>query len=266
MPPWKILVVDDQAINRHALSQLLEQDGRAVVVGRASDGTEAMRLVREKSPDVITLDLEMPRMDGFTFLRLVPSVRRTPIIVVSTDSRPHSVFQALELGALDFVVKPSVGEISQNSDAGRELREKVLAAAEYGNRIPATDAPPEREGTTGFRNSGISCVVLAASTGGPPLVQQFLESFTEPPPFSILVAQHMPARFTEALAERLRKRVSMPVSEIRQAEPILRGRAYICPGGLITQLKSVAGHPIARVSAPTTERYAPCAEDRKSVV
>ncbi|MBI5497166.1 MAG: chemotaxis protein CheB [Deltaproteobacteria bacterium] len=260
MGPWRVLVVDDLAVNRHALSTLLEADGRAIVVGRASDGAEAMRLLKEQAPDVITLDLEMPRMDGFTFLRLVPGVRPTPVIVVSTDSRPHSVFQALELGALDFVVKPKTGDISQATEAGRELREKVLVAAEFGGRARSTEPLPERESTGGFRASGITCVAVAASTGGPPVVQKFLEAFTEPPPFSVIVAQHMPPRFTEALAERLRKHIKLPIGELRQAEPILRGRAYICPGGLVTSIKSLAGHTIARITPATTERYTPSAD------
>lgn len=257
---WRILVVDDMAVNRQALATLFQGDGRATVVGRASDGQEAIRLLRETRPDVVTLDLEMPRMDGFTFLRIVQNVHPVPVIVVSTDSRPHSVFQALELGALDFVVKPSVGELSPDSAAGRELRDKVLAAAEYGGRSRPPERLPERE-VTGFRRAGIECVVVAASTGGPPCVQEFLDAFTEPPPFTILVAQHMPPRFTEALAERLRKRVKMPVSELRQAEPVLRGRAYICPGGLITTVRNVRGHVVARITPSTGDRVAPSADE-----
>ncbi len=156
------------------------------------------------------------------------------------------------------MVKPTAGDIGAHTDAGRDLREKVLAAAEYGTRVPGPDVP-ERE-STGWRSSGISCVAVAASTGGPPFVQALLESLTEPPPFSVLVAQHMPARFTEAFAERLKKRVRFPVSELKQAEPILRGRAYICPGGLISTIKSVAGHPIARLTPPMGERFAPSAD------
>lgn len=256
---YKVLVVDDKALNRAALTMLLEADGTATVVGRASDGQEAVRLVHETRPDVVTLDLEMPRMDGFTFLRILQSVRPTPVIVVSTDSRPHSVFQALELGALDFVVKPGIGDLVPDSAMGRELRSKVVAAAQYATRMLTSETAPERE-STGFRRATIGCVALAASTGGPPVVQQFLDAFSLPPPFSILVAQHMPPRFTEALAERLRKRVKMPVSELRQAEPILRGRAYILPGGLITTVKNVMGHVVARVASAAPETLTPNAD------
>ncbi|MEW5851968.1 MAG: chemotaxis protein CheB [Myxococcota bacterium] len=256
---FRVLVVDDSPTNRVNISNILQTDPRLVVAARAGDGQEAIRAVNEYQPDVITLDLEMPRMDGFTFLRILQSSRPTPVIVVSTDSRPHSVFQALELGAVDFVVKPVHGGVTVLHEAADELRDKVLASALYAGRLTGNEVVQEKE-ITQARRSGIKCVAVAASTGGPPVVQAFLESFSEPPPFSIVVAQHMPARFTEALAERLAKRMRFPVAELKQAEKVVPGRAYICPGGLITAVKNVGNDVVARLSPPAAERYSPSAD------
>jgi two-component system chemotaxis response regulator CheB len=251
------LVVDDSAVNRTRITSILETSGRALVVGKACDGQEAIKLVQELQPDVITLDLEMPTMDGFTFLRILRSTRPTPVIVVSSDSRAHSVFQALELGALDFVAKPMRVGVADLAQVAEDLLAKVLNAAAVGARKKGDmEVPPERE-TTQVRRATIRCVAVASSTGGPPAIQMLLEAFSQPPPFAVIVAQHMPPRFTEAFAERLSRRVALPVSEVKQAERILPGRAYICPGGLVTALKLVGGEVVARVSPAGPDRMAP---------
>lgn len=260
--PCRVLVVDDSAINRNKLTTILEEGsrGNAQVVGRARDGQEAIKLVQDLSPDVITLDLEMPNMDGFTFLRILQITRPTPVIVVSTDTRPHSVFQALELGALDFVAKPVRAGWVELQDVAGELLEKVLAASQLRSNRPKPTEPVVERDVTSVRRAGIRCVAVASSTGGPPAIQQLLEAFQKPPPFSVVIAQHMPPRFTEALAERLAKRVKMPVAEIKQADHIQPGHAYICPGGLVTSLKVVGGDVVARVTPPGADRLAPNAD------
>jgi two-component system chemotaxis response regulator CheB len=254
----RVLVVDDMAVNLHAFTSMLQEDGRMVVVGRASDGHAAMRMVQQLQPDVITLDLEMPKMDGFTFLRLLHATRPTPVVVVSSDSRPHSVFRALEMGAVDFLVKPAAVGRAPLGDLGAVLREKVRAVARLGLRPPLGETlqAPEAPATE-YKPSGILCVAIGASTGGPPVVQQILEGFVDPPPFAVVVAQHMPPKFTEAWAERLSRRVRMPVAEMRQAQAVQSGQAYICPGGLITTLKSVGSVVVARISPLRDERFAP---------
>lgn len=220
----RVLVVDDSAPLRGALAEVLEEGG-CEVVGRAMDGSVALSLVHEQDPDVITLDLEMPRMDGFTFLRILGKTRAIPVIVITSDARPESALLALELGARDFVVKPA-----RPSDV-RLLKTQLLARvrllAGLRRRIPPTWSPPPEVPYP----SSTRLVAIGCSTGGPRALRDILTRLRPPLRTPILIAQHMPPRFTEAFADRLKKATSLDVAEARDGETLTPGAVRIAPGG-----------------------------------
>lgn len=277
--PIRVLVVDDSAFNRRTLGDILQAIGNVEVVGKAADGDEALRLTAQLDPDLITLDLEMPRMDGFTFLRLLMARKPTPVIVVSGYSAKENVFRALELGALDFVAKPARTVTTDLSGIQRELAEKVqmvrmLAPAGVdpkrrgglfkGNATVsgAFPAMPERE-MTPPSDAPKRLVAIGSSTGGPTAL---LEVFARQVPVTsaaFVVAQHMPEKFTRTFAERLDRLGGVRVQEAQEGAliPLRAGHALVCPGGRcleVTRTGSAPGVLAARVVAPVAEdRYVP---------
>lgn len=227
----RVLVVDDSAHNRRAITQALSQAPDVEVVERAADGEEGLRKVHALKPDVITLDLEMPRLDGFTFLRLLMAHDPTPVIVVSSWAHRTDVFKALELGAVDFVAKPAKGTSGDLAAVGEELLEKVRGARSARSRVPAEDQPegPPR------------VVCIAASTGGPPAIQRLLEAVAAESSLALLIAQHMPPRFTHAFAERLNRVSAFRVKEAEEGDRVKAAHAYIAPGGRHLELSRRAG-------------------------
>ncbi len=238
----RVLVVDDSAYNRQTITAMLETLPGVEVVGRAMNGKEALQLCFDLDPDVITLDLEMPEMDGFSFLRLLMARRPTPVLVVSGYAQRENVFRALELGALDFLAKPGreispdlkgieaelVAKISmvRRLQAVR-LQHRAKALAEQSRRAMPPSPPPQPHRS----NEPPKVVVgIAASTGGPPAVQQLLASLDPSLPISVFVAQHMPARFTRAFAQRLDRIVAFRVREAVDGEPAVAGNVYVAPG------------------------------------
>lgn len=223
-----VLVIDDSPGNRRTLSQLLESAPDVEVVGRASDGEEGLRQATLLRPDVITLDLEMPRLDGFAFLRLLMANVPTPVIVISSYAHKADVFKALELGAFDFIAKPGRAGKDDLERLRRELLEKVRAV-----RLIRPDARRRDTPLATRRGAERSLLIAAigASTGGPPAVQRLVEAVAPQVPLCLLVSQHMPARFTQAFAERLDRIGAWSVSEARDGEIPLAGHVYIAPGG-----------------------------------
>ena len=256
--PITVLIVDDSATNRRALSALLETAPGLEVIGRASDGEEGLKKALQLKPDVITLDLEMPRMDGYSFLRLLMARAPTPVIVVSSYGHPSDVFKALQLGAFDFVARPSEGDEAGFKKVRAELIEK-LRAAKYMRRdeAKAPAAAPKAKATKVPQAEGAKLVLIGASTGGPPAVQKVLESLVGLP-VCVVVAQHMPARFTQAFAERLDQALAFRVSEAKSGDPILPGRVYIAPGGEQLELEERGGALVlaVKLSAPN-DAHAP---------
>jgi two-component system chemotaxis response regulator CheB len=220
----RVLVVDDSAPSRAAIADVLE-DGGCDVVGRAMDGSVALRLLEEANPDVITCDLEMPRMDGFTFLRILQKTRATPVIVITSDARPEAAIMALELGARDFVVKPSrPGEMRMLQS---QLVTRVRALTAASNRAtPAWGGPVDVS-----LPAGVRAVLLGASTGGPRALRDIVARLRRPPRLPVLIAQHMPARFTEAFADRLCKTSGFDVREARHGDVVTAGQIRVAPGG-----------------------------------
>jgi two-component system chemotaxis response regulator CheB len=277
--PIRLLVVDDSAYNRRTIAEVFAGSSEVEVVGKAADGEEALRLASLLKPDVITLDLEMPRMDGFTFLRILMTKQPTPVIVVSSYSQKENVFKALELGALDFVAKPT----AQISPDATDLREQVLQKVLLVRQLRASFAPPppmsrravsgnfgpdgrplapesERAIRTGYL-APKHVVAIASSTGGP---SALLEIFGKIPPTStsaIVVAQHMPDKFTRTFAERLDRKGAVRTTEAVEGDRVARLTGFVCPGRQCMELMQNGVELRLTVSPPRPEdRYVPSAD------
>ncbi len=241
----RVLVVDDSAYNRQTIAGMLEASPEVEVVGRASNGQEALRDALLLRPDVITLDLEMPRMDGFTFLRLLMSRLPTPVVVVSSHSQQQNVFRALELGALDFVAKPGVGATAELIAIQAELLDKINLVRALRPAAPRPAAPPPQPVESGPKAAPgappLGLVVLGASTGGPPALQAVLRDLPADVPLAFLVAQHMPPGFTRAFAERLHRAVALRVKEASDGDPVDAGQVLVAPGGHHLSVRLEAG-------------------------
>jgi two-component system chemotaxis response regulator CheB len=246
-------------------SHILEGSDDIEVIGKASDGEEALRMALQSKPDAITLDLEMPRMDGFTFLRILMSKQPTAVIVISSYSQKENVFKALELGAIDFVAKPA-RQFMPDEAIRREIIDKVRLVRFLRPLTPARStarAPAPVRGADAGAASLRHIIAIASSTGGPTALVALFERFPEHFPGAILVAQHMPDRFTHTFAERLDRRGPLRVSEAVDGEPVLARRGYVCPGGMCMELVGggAQGELRLRLVAPTTsDRYVPSAD------
>jgi two-component system chemotaxis response regulator CheB len=267
----KALVVDDSAYNRTIITRMLESDEGIEVIGSATDGVDAIAKTLRLQPDVITLDLEMPNMDGFTFLRWLMRERPTPVLVLSSRSDSRSVFRAMELGAVDFLAKPET-RISKSIESIRdELVSKVHAVLnlEMGKVQSTIElissegvAPSARkEDDKPVEKSPIEIVAIASSTGGPPAIQAILTAL--PPDFgaAIVISQHMPPGFTKSFAERLNKLTPLMVSEAAAGERIGPGMVLIAPGGyhLIVR-KDRTGLSTELVTRSPGDKYVPSAD------
>ncbi|MFO8058901.1 MAG: chemotaxis-specific protein-glutamate methyltransferase CheB [bacterium] len=238
----RVLVVDDSAFNRRTISEILETSGAAKVVGVARDGEEGIKKAFETRPDLITLDLEMPRMDGFTFLRIVMKSLPTPILVISSRSEDKNVFRALELGAIDFLAKPS-SHLQTSQVLRQELLEKLKVVEELKMRnlqrqvnraaSPEMGLTPEKlaEVKPAAVETPASALVMGASTGGPSALQAIIGSLPGDMGTSILISQHMPTGFTRAFAERLDRNSAFRVKEAEDKDVVEPGTVLLAPGG-----------------------------------
>jgi two-component system chemotaxis response regulator CheB len=244
----RVLVIDDSAVNRRLLSDLLGRDHDVEVIATAADGESGLKLALSERPDAIALDLQMPRVDGFTFLRLLMAKRPTPVVVFSSYARKADAFRALELGALDFVARPARPLLPDDA-AVVELLAKLKGVRHLG---AGALRPSRPEGTPTRRAPRLA--VIGASTGGPPALTRILGRLAADLPLAVLVAQHMPARFTKAFAERLNRSSSFEVEEARGGEELLAGRALIAPGGSDLSVECVGEQLRTRVSVPPEGR------------
>lgn len=234
MKKIRVLVVDDSAFMRKLISDMLSDSGSIEVVDTARDGVWALEKLKLIDVDVITLDVEMPRMNGFEALKKINELYRIPVIMLSSLTREGAdiTIKALELGAFDFVLKPSMG---QNMDSVKdELIEKILLCV-HGKR----KAVPEERKTSSIQlpsipkltQSGIKAVCIAASTGGPKALSKVMSMFPEDFRIPVLIVQHMPAGFTKAFAGRLDSGSNLNVKEAEHGDEIKPGCAYVAPGG-----------------------------------
>ena len=233
--PVRVLVVDDSALMRKLIPQILERDGSIQVVGTAMDGSFVSKKIEELRPDVITLDLEMPRVDGMDTLREIMRTHRLPVIVVSAHSTQgaSTTFKALSMGAFDFVAKPRDAASAHMDQIGDELVSKIKAAA--GTKLPAVQpavAAPARARKPLIRQQGAPSKIIAIgiSTGGPNALQYVLAQLPGDFPAAIAVVQHMPEGFTEMFARRLDECCAVEVKEAQSGDMLLAGRVVICPG------------------------------------
>jgi two-component system chemotaxis response regulator CheB len=259
--PIRALVIDDSAYNRRTLTQLLEESGEVKVIGSAPDGDDGLKEALRLEPDVITLDLEMPRMDGFTFLRLLMARRPTPVIVVSSYARKANVFRALELGAVDFVAKPSRFITKEIESIRDELLEKIRTVRQLKPEHlgPAKPAPERLSPARPLRpRRPVRVAAIGASTGGPPALQHILTALPADLDLALVLVQHMPARFTAAFAERVDKAAAIEVREARDGDRIEAGVALLAPGGLRTEVMARGDDLFLRVRPePDPDSYVP---------
>ena len=241
----RVLIVDDSAFMRNALSAMLSSDHDIAIAGTARDGLEAVEKVAALKPDVVTMDVEMPRMDGITAVKHIMEKTPVPIIMVSslTIDGAHETLDALDSGAVDFIPK-NLSELSVNIVKIRELLiEKVKTIGRHGvaRRMVRPAARPVAAGTaietpkplvvrsTGERR--VTLVAIGTSTGGPRALQDLIPRIPKEFPVPIVIAQHMPPNFTKPFAERLNSLSQITVKEAEEGETVKNGVAYIAPGG-----------------------------------
>jgi len=232
MNPIGVLIVDDSPTVQSVLKSILSASADIEVVGTASDAFEAKDLIVEKGPDVITLDIEMPRMDGITFLKRLMTFRPIPVIMISSYTRENSLrtFEALDAGAVDFVAKPTKDVRTGLLELKYEITAKVRAAAGANIRPALPFAKPQEPSPTARTKFSDKVIALGASTGGTYAIRRLLESM----PFDmnpIVIVQHMPRRFTKAFAQQLDSLLTLEVKEAEDGDRLSRGKVLLAPGG-----------------------------------
>ena len=276
MPPngkIRVLVVDDSALMRQFISDILRSDPRIEVAGTARDGKDALAQIRAIKPDIVTMDVEMPNMDGLKALEEIMKINPIPVIMVSTMTQEgaETTLKALALGCVDFIGKPS-GSISLNiKDVGREIIDKVIAASTAKVRTrtnifaapakPLSPANDFRRMTPPLMGTGhYDIVAIASSTGGPMALSELLPKLPKKFPVPIVITQHMPKEFTGSFAKRLNESSQIEVVEGFEGLTLKPGRAVIAPGGSHLVIKRRQGTAVCSLSdAPPVLSVKPAA-------
>lgn len=266
----KVVVIDDSAYNRRTITRMLQEMENVEVVGYATNGEEGLRRIMDLRPDLVTLDLEMPRMDGFTMLRIMMGSFPTPTIVISARSDDERVFKALELGAADFIAKPSDSISEEIVSIKKDLFAKVRNVFHLNvSRLRRFDEPSSlaARAAQGFdlqlpvrpeRVSRFELLAIGSSTGGPPALQVVFGSLPPDLPFGIAVSQHMPPGFTRTFAERLNRSLPYEVMEAKDGDLVAPNRILIAPGGRNMIFQATAEGVRARIINPSpSDRYIP---------
>ena len=235
--PIKVLVIDDSALMRKLLRGVLERDGDIEVVGTAQDPFDAREKIKQLNPDVLTLDIEMPKMDGLTFLRNLMRLRPMPVVMVSslTERGADATLAALQLGAIDFIPKPKLDIQEGLEELAAVLVDKVKAASTARPAARAAE-PSARAGearaarTITELGTTDRLIAIGSSTGGTEAVAQILAALPADAP-GVVIAQHIPEVFSQRWAERMDRESAIAVAEARDGDPILIGHAYVAPGG-----------------------------------
>lgn len=278
MAKTKVVVVDDSALVRSLLAEIINRQPDMACVGAAADPLIAREMIRSLNPDVLTLDIEMPRMDGIDFLSKLMRLRPMPVVMVSTltERGAEATLRALELGAVDFVAKPKIGVADGLRQLGADITEKIrsasrarvrkLAAAAGGTAGTAGGpgaagpAAPRPAVAAMGRLSTEKIVFIGASTGGTEATKEVLLGLPPDSP-AVVITQHMPPGFTTSYAARLNGLARIAVKEARDGERILPGHAYIAPGGLHLSVERSGANYIARVQdGDPVNRHKPSVE------
>ena len=269
----RVVVVDDSALVRSLLAEIIDREPDMCCVGVASDPLVAREVIREKNPDVITLDIEMPRMDGLDFLARLMRLRPTPVVMVSTltERGAEATLKALELGAVDFVAKPRIGVADGLRQLGTDITEKIRTAARA--RVSRLVAPPTASLTPGGvaaarqaapaalgRLSTEKLIFIGASTGGTEATRELLVQLPADSP-GVLITQHMPPGFTKSYAARLDGLARIRVAEAVDGQRVLPGHAYIAPGGTQMSVARSGANYVMQVSdGEPVNRHKPSVE------
>ena len=266
----RALVVDDSALVRRLLSEILSRDPEIEVLGTAQDPYVARDKIKELTPDVITLDVEMPRMDGLTFLENLMRLRPMPVLMVSslTEAGAEVTLQALELGAVDFVTKPKLDVAHGLEEYAGELIAKVKAAARARPRVGGArplDVPARLDADAVLAKRALRAsyrttdrlIAVGASTGGTEAIREVLQRMPADAP-AVVIAQHIPAAFSRPFAERMNRASAMSVAEAVDGQPIVAGCAYVAPGDHHLLVERDGGHFRCRLSkGPPVNRHRP---------
>ena len=271
MAKTRVVVVDDSALVRGLLAEIINRQSDMQCIGAAADPLVAREMIRDLDPDVITLDVEMPRMDGLDFLSRLMRLRPMPVVMVSTltERGAEVTLRALELGAVDFVAKPKIGVADGLKQLGADITDKIRAASRAHVRRPAA-ATPAAAGRTAVappmpapslgRLSTEKIIFIGASTGGTEATKEVLLGLPPDAP-AVVITQHMPPGFTTSYAARLDGLCRIRVKEATDGERILPGHAYIAPGGLHLSVERSGANYIARVQdGEPVNRHKPSVE------
>jgi len=268
MKRFKVLIVDDSAVVRQVLAQVLGAEPDIEVIGMASDPLFAQQKMQQQWPDVIVLDIEMPRMDGVTFLRKLMRERPTPVVVCSSLAveGAETTLQALDAGAVSIITKPNLNVHDFLRDASNDIVAAVRGAAAANLRnlraaaprkLVAKETPPAPASATAMAQTTERIVAIGTSTGGTMALEKVLTSLPRVCP-GIVVVQHMPAQFTAQFADRLNGICEIDVEEARDGQRVLPGLALIAPGGLHMSLKRSGAYYLVEVKdAPPVNRHKP---------
>jgi two-component system chemotaxis response regulator CheB len=262
-----VLIVDDSAFMRRLTTQIIEASGEFVVAGTARDGYDALAQVHALAPDLVTLDVDMPQLDGLQTLGYIMSETPRPVVMLSagvTATGQEATLRALELGAVDFVLKPS-GSISLDLESISARLIDALRAAVGANpaglRMLPRTASARRTDEGGRCERATQAVLIAASTGGPRALAAIMPQLPRDLAAAVLIVQHMPAGFTKSLARRLDALAPMSVVEAEHGAPVLPGHVYLAPGGLhMTVRHDGAGPAIALDESPPVWGVRPAAD------
>jgi two-component system, chemotaxis family, protein-glutamate methylesterase/glutaminase len=262
----RVLVVDDSALMRKLIPAILASDPSIEVVGTAMDGAFALKKIEELRPDVVTLDLEMPRMDGMETLRLIMQRAPIPVILFSTHSKEgaYSTFKALALGAIDFVAKPKDAAAGHLDVIADQLIEKIKVAKRAGRSKLAApvfaDATPQKKAARAPLPPN-RIIAIGISTGGPNALQFMLSQIPGDFPASLVVVQHMPEGFTEMFSRRLDECCAIDVQEAKSGDLLVAGRALICPGNRHMMVRRMPRGDMAVLSdGPAVNGHRPSAD------
>lgn len=270
--PIKVLVVDDSALVRSLLSEIIRGAAEFELVGAAPDAFVARDMVKQFSPDVITLDIEMPRMDGLSFLEKLMAARPTPVVMISTltESGADATLRALELGAVDFIPKPKLGIVDGIKEYSELILEKLWQASKVAVKTPKKrfsvspiKSSDQAEPPATFKHqlhSTEKIIAVGASTGGTEAIKDFLMQLPAAVP-GIVITQHMPPGFTRTYAERLNKCTRLSVVEAKGGERILPGHAFLAPGGHhLVVVRSGADYVTKLSDAEPVHRHRPAVD------